>query len=1107
MLPFPLRPRLAAAAQRCPLWSVALAFLAFAAAPLRAQLDYTTPGAPLVETFDAGLPAALNNSAPWTDNVTFPGWYVQFDVAAAGTPTTYRISNTSANNAINHFRNDGNATDGALGGRAADTAGHIYYAVRIRNTTGVTLRTFTLRYTLEQWSVSSAIIPNAFTAAFRFGTPADLKDGFWAPLQYAATETPRFDGAGLTLNGSLAANRATSQTLTVGGLAWEPDTDLWIRFQDTNDGGVDHAIALDDVTFTASTESDVPVGGVIFGRNNYIEIHPGDCPLIIAAPHGGLEEPADIADRTWGVFARDVNTQDMARRMAAEIFARTGKRPHVVLSLIHRRKLDPNREIVEAAQGDPNAEIAWHEYHGALDAARAEAERQFGFAFVVDSHGHGHTIQRIEFGYLVKNAELSLTDAQLEHPAYGEHTSCRSHAHLPGLHFPSFLRGPRSLGALFVQRGYPSVPSPDMPGPDGAPYFEGLYTNEAHGSRDNFGNSQAVIMETHWDGLRDTTAARIAFARAFAASIHDFLYDQWGYVLGSGSLFQLSASSTSLRENGPPLTLTVTRSAHLGETETIALAFSGTATPATDYTVSATSVTFAPGETQKTITLTPIDNDAADGAKTIVAALAPVASQTADVLPLTLLLSDDERPTVTLAAAQTELTERGPPLAVEVRRDDTSSPLTVELAFAGDAVPGTDYTLNGLSAGNQLTFAAGAATQTFQLTPRATSTADAARRIVISVLPSSGAGSGPPLALTLRDDGLPADLQLWLAHRIEDQVWRDDSAHARHAALKPASAAAPTPGRAPFGQALEFDGAKTAVVVPQFAPAAGEFTIAFRFRADPSGTTSGERHLLNLGASTSVARLNVFLAESSGALRTTLSDSSATPQLTTLNVANFAADASWRHYALTASTTSGVRVYLDGALVQSSPTWSGQFAPVGPLWLGWRGEYNPSPLRHHRGALADVRFYSRALADTEISALLAPPEPPLSAWQQWQRDHFTESELADAALSGATADADGDGLANALEFALGLNPRAADASPGFTVTANAQQRLTLTFERRALPDLTYAVEASSDLASWTTIWSSTGSENTAGPVTITDTQPLDTAPRRFLRLKVSSTGF
>lgn len=1082
-----------------------LMFALLAPLPLRGQLSYATPGAPLVETFDAGLPAALNTAVPWTNNVTFTGWYAQFDLT--GTPTTYRISNTPANNQIQQFRNAASATDGALGGRVGDTNGAIFYAVRIRNDSGVTLRTFTLHYSLEQWSVSSATIANAFTASFRFGEPADLKDGFWAPLQNVTVETPRNDGASLTLDGSLAENRATTLTLTVGGLAWEPGTDLWIRFQDANDAGIDHGIALDDVVFTASTSTDVPVGGVIFGRNRYIEIHPGDIPLIIAAPHGGLEEPADIADRTYGVFERDINTQDMARRMVAEIHARTGKRPHLIMSLIHRRKLDPNRDIVVAAQGDPNAEIAWNEYHGAIAAARTYAESNFGFGLLVDTHGHGHTIQRIELGYVVTPEQLDLTDEQLEHPAYAENSSCRTHAHLPGVHFPSFLRGPRSLGALFVARGYPAVPSPDMPNPGGAAYFDGTggYTSEAQGSRTHLDNVQAFLMETHWTGLRDTTAARIAFARTFATTINAFLYDQWGYALGSGSLFRLSASAATFAEQGAPLTLTVTvtRSGYLGDEETIALAFSGTAALAEDYSASATSLTFAPGETEKTLTLTPIDDAAAEGAETLTAALAPTALQTADVLPVELLLADDELATVQLASARTSFTEGGDPLEITLTRDLAADALTATVQFTGSAVRDRDYAVAGLDASDQVSFGPGDTTRTLTLTALPNTRLDPVHTLTLAVAAGPAHRGGPPLTLARGDDDLPADLALWLADRIEDDVWRDDSAHGRDAALKPSSAGLPPVADAPTGRAVEFDGAKTAAVGPRLALGDAGFTLAFRFRLDPSGTTGGERHLLNLGTPPQPASLNVFLAEADGMLRTVLGDAAANPATTMLAVPAPAAG-TWQHYALTVSPAGAVQVYLDGAPAASAAAPSVPVALDAPLWLGWGGGSDPSPLRHHRGALADVRLYTRALAPAEVAALHAPAEPPLSAWEQWRRDNFSAPELDNPALSGATADADADGLANALEFALGLDPRTPGPTGGPALKLDANRRLTLSFVRRALPEITYDVQASGDLQTWTSLWSSTGAANTAGPVTVTDDVALDETTRRFLRLAITT---
>ena len=65
--------------------------------------------------------------------------------------------------------------------------------------------------------------------------------------------------------------------------------------------------------------------------------------------------------------------------------------------------------------------------------------------------------------------------------------------------------------------------------------------------------------------------------------------------------------------------------------------------------------------------------------------------------------------------------------------------------------------------------------------------------------------------------------------------------------------------------------------------------------------------------------------------------------------------------------------------------------------------------------------------------------------------------------------------------------------------------LTLTFNSIADPALTYTVEAadSPDQAVWTAIWTSTGASNTAGSVTVLDTELISAHPCRFLRLKVS----
>jgi hypothetical protein len=65
------------------------------------------------------------------------------------------------------------------------------------------------------------------------------------------------------------------------------------------------------------------------------------------------------------------------------------------------------------------------------------------------------------------------------------------------------------------------------------------------------------------------------------------------------------------------------------------------------------------------------------------------------------------------------------------------------------------------------------------------------------------------------------------------------------------------------------------------------------------------------------------------------------------------------------------------------------------------------------------------------------------------------------------------------------------------------EHLSITFRRAADPELLYEVLASDDLVSWDPVWSSTGAENTAGPVTVRDPEAWPGQPKRFMRLQIA----
>ena len=126
----------------------------------------------------------------------------------------------------------------------------------------------------------------------------------------------------------------------------------------------------------------------------------------------------------------------------------------------------------------------------------------------------------------------------------------------------------------------------------------------------------------------------------------------------------------------------------------------------------------------------------------------------------------------------------------------------------------------------------------------------------------------------------------------------------------------------------------------------------------------------------------------------------------------------------------------------------------------------------------------------------------ITTQEDWRFTHFGTTPTRDAADS---ADPDGDGRSNLLEYATGSDPNGTDAgSPAVLGETGDGTRLTLTFTRIADPSLTYTVQASNNLTPpWTDIWSSTGAANTAGSITVPDTEAISANPRRFLRLSVS----
>jgi poly(3-hydroxybutyrate) depolymerase len=138
--------------------------------------------------------------------------------------------------------------------------------------------------------------------------------------------------------------------------------------------------------------------------------------------------------------------------------------------------------------------------------------------------------------------------------------------------------------------------------------------------------------------------------------------------------------------------------------------------------------------------------------------------------------------------------------------------------------------------------------------------------------------------------------------------------------------------------------------------------------------------------------------------------------------------------------------------------------------------------------------FSRRLGLTVTNAAVLVP---LSDWRAAQFGAAARNPL----IAGDLVDADGDGLSNLFEYALGTDPLAANSPPWNVALVNGL--LTLTVPRNpAATGVSWDAASSPDLQSWNG-GDSTVLQDTPSRFEVRDNFPASANARRFLRLKVS----
>ena len=219
-------------------------------------------------------------------------------------------------------------------------------------------------------------------------------------------------------------------------------------------------------------------------RHPEVEFIPGNTNLVISAPHDGTVKPPNIPMRQPGckretggecqfsrdqreedcetelqckvVTGRDTNSGEIARVVFTKYLELTGMTPHLVISHLHRSRLDPNRDLPEAAQGSPEAVRAYQAFHGSIEAAHKSLGDQPGLH--LDFHGYRDTLKQNStmIGYLYRKQELNKADFTRSTP------SIQALINRTGLPAEELVFGNASLGSMFENSGYRAVPSPRL---------------------------------------------------------------------------------------------------------------------------------------------------------------------------------------------------------------------------------------------------------------------------------------------------------------------------------------------------------------------------------------------------------------------------------------------------------------------------------------------------------------------------------------------------------------------------------------------------------------------------------------------------------------------
>jgi hypothetical protein len=199
------------------------------------------------QNFNTLASTGTNNT--FTDNSTISSWYSQRSVAGS----TYAADNGALNSGNLYSYGTTATTERALGSLGSGSAGNFAHGAQLRNTSGAAITDIRITYTLEQWRNGGNTTPQSVTFWYKTNTSAitaltpNTATG-WTQVTALTTTSPINTASAGALDGNLSANKVTVTNISIPSLSLANNSYIMLKWEDPDNTGSDHGLAIDDVT-------------------------------------------------------------------------------------------------------------------------------------------------------------------------------------------------------------------------------------------------------------------------------------------------------------------------------------------------------------------------------------------------------------------------------------------------------------------------------------------------------------------------------------------------------------------------------------------------------------------------------------------------------------------------------------------------------------------------------------------------------------------------------------------------------------------------------------------------------------------------------------------